>query len=107
MDDQVGKLLSFLDDHKLRENTLIIFSSDNGPNLREGGSSSPYTGGKGAGTQQIGWTLSPTILSWPGVIPQGKRFEGLSCTLDFYATLAQGTLYIEITTTDCYAHFIF
>jgi arylsulfatase A-like enzyme len=27
-------------------------------------------------------------MSWPGVIPQGKRFEGLSCTLDFYATIA-------------------
>jgi arylsulfatase A-like enzyme len=91
VDDQLGKLLAFLDEHKLRENTMIIFSSDNGPNLEEGGTASPYRGGKGAGTRQIGWTLSPTIISWPGVIPQGKRFEGLSCTLDFYATIASAT----------------
>nr|MQY76667.1 sulfatase-like hydrolase/transferase [Spirochaeta sp.] len=88
MDDQVGKLLSFLDKHMLRENTLVIFTSDNGPNLAEGGTSAPYRGGKFEGTQQIGWTISPTIMSWPGVIPQGKRFDGLSCSLDFYATIA-------------------
>jgi arylsulfatase A-like enzyme len=88
VDDQVGKLLTCLDKHGLREKTLIILSSDNGANPGEGGSSAPYRGGKGAGTQQIGWTLSPTIMSWPGVIPQGKRFKGLSCTFDFYATIA-------------------
>lgn len=88
VDDQVGKLLVCLDKHALRGKTLIILSSDNGANPDEGGSSAPYRGGKGNGTQQVGWTLSPTIMSWPGVIPQGKRFDGLSCTLDFYATIA-------------------
>jgi len=88
LDDQVGKLLDYLDKHKMRENTLLIFSSDNGANGAEGGSSTPYRGGKGKGTQQVGWTLSPTIISWPGVVPQGKRFDGISCTLDFYATMA-------------------
>jgi len=87
LDDQVGKLLDYLDKHEMRENTLIIFSSDNGADPMEGGSSTPYRGGKGPYTQQIGWTLSPTIISWPGVIPQGDRFNGLSCTLDFYATM--------------------
>ena len=88
VDDQVGKLLAYLDEHTLRENTLIILSSDNGPNPAEGGTATPYRGGKGPDTQQIGWTLSPTIMSWPGVIPQGRRFEGLSCTFDFYTTIA-------------------
>jgi len=88
LDDQVGKLLAVLEKYKLREKTLIIFSSDNGANPNEGGSSAPYRGGKGEGTQQIGWTLVPTIISWPGVILQGKRYNGLSCTLDFYATIA-------------------
>ncbi len=88
LDDQVGKLLDCLDKHKLRENTLLVFTSDNGANGAEGGSSTPYRGGKGKGTQQVGWTLSPTIISWPGVVPQGERFDGLSCTLDFYATIA-------------------
>lgn len=88
VDDQVGKMLACLERNGLRESTLIIFSSDNGANSGEGGSSAPYRGGKGGGTQQIGWTLSPTIMSWPGVIPEGQRFAGLSCTLDFYATIA-------------------
>ena len=83
-----AKLLAHLDKHALRERTLIIFSSDNGPNPAEGGTATPYRGGKGEDTQQIGWTISPTIMSWPGVIPQGKRFEGMSCTFDFYATIA-------------------
>ena len=90
VDDQVGKLLACLDKNGLRENTLIILSSDNGANRGEGGSSAPYRGGKGKDTQQIGWTLSPTIMSWPGMIPEGKRFDGLACTLDFYATIAGG-----------------
>lgn len=88
VDDQVGKLLAYLDKHKMRENTLIIFSSDNGGNPNEGGSSAPYRGGKHKGTQQIGWTISPSIISWPGVVPQDKRFGGLSCTFDFFTTIA-------------------
>ena len=88
LDDQVGKLLDCLDEHKMRENTLVILSSDNGANGGEGGTSTPYRGGKGKDTQQVGWTLSPTIISWPGVVPQGERFGGLCCTLDFYATIA-------------------
>jgi len=88
VDDQLGKLLAVLNKHKLREKTLIIFSSDNGADIKEGGSSAPYRGGKGKGTQQVGWTLIPTVISWPGTIKQGTRYDGLSCTLDFYATMA-------------------
>lgn len=88
VDDQVGKLLDVLEKHKLKEKTLVIFSSDNGANPGEEGSSAPYRGGKGKGTQQIGWTLIPTVISWPGIIPEGKRYDGLSCTLDFFTTIA-------------------
>lgn len=88
VDDQLGKLLAVLEKHQLREKTLIIFSSDNGANPGEGGTSAPYRGGKGKGTQQIGWTLIPTVISWPGTIAAGKRYDGLSCTLDFFATIA-------------------
>ena len=49
VDDQVGKLLRVLNKHGLRQNTLVIFTSDNGPNLDEGGTSTPYQGGKGKG----------------------------------------------------------
>ncbi|VGO13629.1 Arylsulfatase [Pontiella desulfatans] len=87
LDDQVGRLLDYLDEHNMRENTLIILASDNGPNVGEGGTSTPYRGGKGKGREQVGWTLTPGIVSWPGVIPQGTRYDGMMCTFDFYATM--------------------
>ncbi len=88
VDDQVGKLLEVLEKHQLRENTLVIFSSDNGANTGEGGSSTPYTGGKGQGTQKEGWVRVPTIFSMPGTLPQGKPYEGLMANFDFYSTAA-------------------
>lgn len=88
VDDQIGKLISTLEKHALRNNTLIIFSSDNGANGGEGGTSTPYAGGKGSGTQKEGWVRVPTILSMPGKIPQGIHFDGLIANFDFYSTIA-------------------
>jgi len=88
VDDQVGKLLRTLNKHGLRQNTLVIFSSDNGANTGDGGSSSPYTGGKGQGTQKEGWVRVPTIFSMPGVLPKGKQYDGLMANFDFYSTIA-------------------
>ena len=88
VDDQVGKLMSALNEQGLRENTLVIFSSDNGANGGEGGSSSPYTGGKGQGTQKEGWVRVPTIFSMPGTLPEGKLHDGLIANFDFYSTIA-------------------
>jgi arylsulfatase A-like enzyme len=91
VDDQVGKLLQALDQHGLRKNTLVIFTSDNGANPGEGGSSAPYTGGKGEGTQKEGWVRIPTILSMPGALPEGNTYDGLIANFDFYSTIASLT----------------
>ncbi len=88
VDDQVGKLLDVLEKRGLRRNTLVIFSSDNGANGGEEGSSAPYRGGKGQGTQQEGWVRVPTIFSMPGVIPSGEDYHGLVANFDFYSTIA-------------------
>ena len=88
VDDQVGKLLDALESSGLREKTLIVFSSDNGANGGEGGSSAPYSGGKGKGTQKEGWVRVPTIFSMPGSLPKGVTHEGLIANFDFYATIA-------------------
>lgn len=88
VDDQIGKLLAELEKHQLRKNTLVIFSSDNGANGGEGGSSAPYTGGKGQGTQKEGWVRVPTIFSMPGTLPEGKQHDGLIANFDFYSTIA-------------------
>jgi arylsulfatase A-like enzyme len=77
-----------LEEHDLRRNTLVIFSSDNGANGSEGGTSTPYTGGKGQGTQKEGWVRVPTIFSMPAVLPEGKQYDGLIANFDFYATIA-------------------
>ena len=88
VDDAVGKLLTMLKKHKLEKDTIIFLTGDNGPNLGEQGSAEPYRGGKGQGTQLEGWVHTPTIRSWPADIPSGKTYEGLMCTMDFYATAA-------------------
>ena len=87
VDDQVGRLLTTLKKHGLEEDTLILLTGDNGANPN-GGSSAPYRGGKGKGTQYEGWVHTPTIANWPGTIPAGRTYEGLMCTIDFYATSA-------------------
>ena len=91
VDDQIGKLLATLEKNNLREKTLVIFTSDNGANGGEGGSSTPYRGGKGAGTQQEGWVRVPTIFSWPGKLPESKQYNGLIANFDFYSTITANT----------------
>lgn len=86
LDDQIGKLITALKKHGLEKNTLILLTGDNGAG--GGGSSAPYRGGKGKGTQQEGWVHTPTIACWPECIPAGVTYDGLMCTLDFYATVA-------------------
>lgn len=88
VDDAVGKLLAMLKRHGLEKDTLILLTGDNGANERQGGSSAPYRGGKGPGTQLEGWVHTPTIVSWPGRVPPGVTYDGLMCTMDFYATVA-------------------
>ncbi|MEM1293867.1 MAG: sulfatase-like hydrolase/transferase [Verrucomicrobiota bacterium] len=88
VDDQVGKLMKVLEEKGLRENTLVIFSSDNGANGSEGGTSTPYTGGKGGGTQKEGWVRVPTIFSMPGILPEGQPYDGMIANFDFYSTIA-------------------
>lgn len=88
VDDQVGKLLEALTKHGLREKTLVIFTSDNGANGGEGGTSTPYSGGKGKGTQKEGWVRVPTVFSMPGTLPQGTQYDGLIANFDFYSTIA-------------------
>jgi arylsulfatase A len=93
----VGELMAALDEHKLTENTLIVFCSDNGPVLDDGyvdgsvtelGShepSGPFTGGKY--TVFEGGTRTPFITRWPGKIPAGVS-DQIVCTIDLTASFA-------------------
>jgi len=91
LDDAVGRLLTALRKHDLENNTLIFLTGDNGGSLRSDCRPDPYRGGKGAGTIYEGWVHTPAIISWPGHIPKKRTYEGLMCTMDFYATAAAVT----------------
>jgi arylsulfatase A-like enzyme len=91
IDDQVGHVLDVLERKGIRDNTLIVFASDNGADPNRGGTSTPYAGGKGKGTQKEGWVRTPAIFSQPGVVPEGKVYDGMICSLDLYATFASLT----------------
>jgi arylsulfatase A-like enzyme len=71
----------------LDENTLIVFTSDNGSRGRdEGGSNAPLRGGKGS-TWEGGQRL-PCIMRWPGKIPAGTECNEMTLSMDFLPTFA-------------------
>jgi arylsulfatase A len=89
IDHHVGRVMQTLRDEGLAENTLVLFTSDNGPWLSfklHGGSAGPLRGGKG--TTFEGGQRVPAIFWWPGTIPAGSTFTGMGSTLDMMATVA-------------------
>jgi arylsulfatase A-like enzyme len=89
IDWSVGQVLGALRETGLAENTLVIFTSDNGPWLTfgtHGGSGGLLTGGKG-GTYE-GGMREPTIFWWPGKIKPSVRPE-IATTLDLFPTLSK------------------
>jgi arylsulfatase A-like enzyme len=94
MDDAIGTLLDALDRLKLAENTIIIFTSDNGGNMYsevDGGwptSNAPLRGGKA--TLFEGGTRVPCVVVWPRVTQAGTRSEVMIQSEDYYPTLLAG-----------------
>lgn len=86
MDAGVGRILDWLEDHGLRENTLILFSSDNGMNMGHHG-----IFGKGNGTFPFNMydtsVKVPMIISQPGHVPQGTVSTHMLSHYDVYPTL--------------------
>jgi arylsulfatase A-like enzyme len=88
IDASVGRVFDTLRELQLEKNTLVMFSSDNGPWLTfqtHGGSAGPLRAGKG--TTFEGGQRVPTLFWWPGHIQPGVRTD-LGSTLDMMATLA-------------------
>jgi N-sulfoglucosamine sulfohydrolase len=79
MDQEIGRMLDELERRKLRESTLVIFLSDNGP---------PFPREKG--TLYDPGTRTPLVFSWPGVIRAGSVFDlGLVSTVDLAPTILE------------------
>jgi choline-sulfatase len=88
MDTQIGRLIDWLEENNLREDTLIIFTSDNGMNMGHHG-----VYGKGNATYPMNMfeesVKAPFIGSHPGRIPQGSINTDLVSQYDFMPTLLE------------------
>ena len=73
LDWSTGEILRSLKELGLDKNTLVIFTSDNGPNTGKGGSAGLLNGGKGSTTSHEGGVRVPFVARWPGTIPIGHR----------------------------------
>jgi arylsulfatase A-like enzyme len=93
MDDAVGTLLDKLDELGIADNTIIVFSSDNGGNMYndvEGTtatSNAPLRGGKA--TMYEGGVRVPTVICWPGKVAGETTSDVLASTCDFYPTILE------------------
>jgi arylsulfatase A-like enzyme len=90
VDWSVGRVLDTLRELKLAENTLVIFSSDNGPWLvkgRDAGEAGPLRGGKGSTWE--GGVREPTLAWWPGRIAPGTVCDAVAGNIDFLPTFVK------------------
>jgi arylsulfatase A-like enzyme len=88
LDWSVGEVLAFLKEKGLDRNTLVFFTSDNGPSRQDGvyGSAGPYLGGKASCLE--GGLRVPGIAWWPGRIRAGLVSDEITSTLDVLPTFA-------------------
>jgi arylsulfatase A len=90
IDWSVGEVLKALKDNDLDRETLVIFTSDNGPWLSYGdhsGSAGPLREGKG--TCWEGGVRVPCIMRCPGQIPAGSTCDAMLMTIDLFPTIAR------------------
>ena len=86
IDWATGVLLAELARLGLEEDTIVVFTSDNGSRAREGGSNEPLRGRKG--TTWEGGMRVPCLVRWPGRVPPGSTCAELAAAVDLYPTLA-------------------
>ena len=87
-DYHVGQVLDALRDAGKDNNTIVVFTSDNGPTLDQWPDSgySPFRGG--IGTVYEGGVRVPCIFRWPGVIEKGSVSNEIMCSMDLFNTFA-------------------
>lgn len=87
IDWSAGQVLQALREQGVSENTLVVFTSDNGPWLtfdEQGGSAGLLRGGKGSTWE--GGVREPTIAWWPGTVEAGRVSPALATTMDLHTT---------------------
>lgn len=89
LDWSVGQVLDSIRDLDLSEDTLVIFTSDNGP---VAGAQSPNSAGPLRGRKNTTWEggmREPCIMWWPGKIPAAARCQEMVTSMDFLPTIAK------------------
>jgi arylsulfatase A len=84
IDWSVGQIVNKLDELKLSERTLVIFTSDNGPARRP---APPFRGNKG--TTWEGGVREPCLMRWPGKIPAETECDRIAGNIDVLPTVAK------------------
>ncbi|HYP83040.1 arylsulfatase [Variovorax sp.] len=87
MDQNVGKLLQALDDAGVADNTIVVFTTDNGPNFFSwpDAANTPFRSEKDSNWE--GAFRVPAMVRWPGKIKPGTTSTGLISGLDWFPTL--------------------
>ena len=86
MDDAVGQIMSTLDELNLSDNTVVIFTSDNG-GLSRVTNNAPLRAGKGYPYE--GGIRVPVIIRWPGVIRAGTVSDESVTSVDYFPTICE------------------
>ena len=93
MDTAIGRVLAKLDELDLAEETLVIFTSDNGGLTQRNGRHDGFTENlplrRGKGSAYEGGVRVPTIIRWPGVTSAGTVCDEPIMTIDYYPTLLE------------------
>ena len=88
VDDGVGRLMTALREKEIEENTLVIFTSDNG-GMSKATDNSPLRANKGSNYE--GGLRVPVIVKWPGVTEPGSISDEPVISTDFYPTILGAT----------------
>jgi arylsulfatase A-like enzyme len=87
LDDGIGRVLQALDHYGLRQNTMVILTSDNGGQLSAGVNNGDLQGGKG--NMYEGGLRVPMVVTWPGRIKPGGVSDRMGLTMDLFATICE------------------
>ncbi|MCA3253490.1 MAG: arylsulfatase [Pseudomonadota bacterium] len=95
-DGHVGQLLKLLDDLKIADNTIVVYTTDNGAMVSwwPDAGSTPFRGEK-ASTWEGGVRV-PMLVRWPAKIPKGKVSNGIQTHEDMFTTLAAAAGYGDV-----------
>ncbi len=86
-DEQIGQMLAKLDELGIADNTIVMYSTDNGPenDTWPDGANSPFRGQKNSNWEG-GWRV-PCFIRWPGKIKPGSVLNGIVSHIDMFPTL--------------------